>query len=1170
MAAPIVIAVGLDTGDAQRSAQQLATAIRSALDGIVPQAGAAGRSAGDAFSRGLTSSLQSVQQAFSNVGQQLSLKVSLPLAGLGATALKAAADIDKSRQTLAALTGSVDAANKKLEEFRRIAQETPGVTTRFATTLFSQFKALGTVTDQSINNIIKSIGRLNAVFTIPDVEGFARNIQQIFTQGFERSDVKEALGQVPIFEQLLEQAFGTKDANKLRQLKESGKLTMAAYVDGLATAIATDPRFANVQESIAGRFAKTKDQILTALAPLGESLLRTLQPVLDRLIPKLIELLDKFAALPPGVQETIVVFGLFAAAFGPVLTGLSSMVSLLTSVIALLTGPASLTIALTSLNPVILGIGGILAAGAIGWYQYRTAVQSATDQIDLSVRKVQESQGIFTGLDGQPVTRRGGRFIDTQSIIAGQREAAQRGGPLSTRGVNLLTGLPTTPTPASGTGARPEAARAEASKQITLLQQYQSRLAELNRELAIFDRASSKEFQILVQIDEAEKKRKVLQDLVDLRRELSLPVGADFTNAKQQLEDLQRLQAGIRDARNLPAFDPTKTPQEQVVELVDPRVQAARDRINREREIQIAQSVELVNIRRQQLEIENQLDLGALTQAEARQQINALLRQERDIRIAMLEAEQAMSEITPQRRAEIELEIASIRNLGVELTAAQRFMRGFNSEVESTGDAFERLGQNLSRSFGNVKGLLDNLKQSFTTFFRDLLGLGLQRVFGQLFGSITGAIGGAGRGVAGVAGGGAGGGIGATITGSLGAIVGGGGRAGAFLTPGFGGGFPQIGGASSGAAAPITFAGNLPIVNTSAIGQLGQAALLDRFRTPGAATGLASLFQGFGFGLPRGAARGPLAALAPLLGAQVGAGLGGQSRLGQVLGGIGGAALGIGITAAPAALAAGGALAGLGFLAPLFSNPITAVVGGALLAGSFLLGRSRQRRSDEEQSGVWLQDAINQISQLRDQTRSGSVTLEQARQIFETQILATFVSQIQTLKTKSVRESRLTNQVRDLRNLFESTVVPAAKTGAKVNDIQSRLVPEFATGGIVPGTDRGYDSVMAMVRPGEMVLTRNQQSAIQSIAGPGIFRAVGVPQGPGISAGLPAFALGGIMPAFTPTRTAPQESAPIELVVNLVVGKDDASRIVASAQNTSVGQRAVLATLKRARLNREL
>lgn len=1167
MAAPIVIAVGLDTGDAQRSAQQLATAIRSALDGIVPQAGAAGRSAGDAFSRGLTSSLQSIQQAFSNVGQQLSLKVSLPLAGLGAAALKAAADVDKSRQTLTALTGSVDAANKKLEELRRLARESPGVTTSFASSLFAQFKALGTVTDQTINSVIKSIGRLNAVFSLPDPQGFARNLQQIFTQGFERADIKEALGQVPIFEQILEQAFGTKDAAKLKALKDAGQLTIEAYFSGIVGAI--DRRFPAVQEAILARFQKTKDEILIALAPVGEALLRALEPVLQKIIPQVISLLEQFQKLPPSVQENIVKFGLLVAALGPVIQIFGTLTASIVGLLNLISGPAGLGIALSSLGGPVLLIGGLLATGAIGWYQYKTAVQSATDQIDLSLRKVQESQGIFTGLDGQPVTRRGGRFIDTQSVIAGQREAAQRGGPLSTRGVNLLTGLPTTPTPASGTGARPEAARAEASKQITLLQQYQSRLAELNRELAIFDRASSKEFQILVQIDEAEKKRKVLQDLVDLRRELSLPVGADFTNAKQQLEDLQRLQAGIREARNLPAFDPTKTPQEQVVELVDPRVQAARDRINREREIQIAQSVELVNIRRQQLEIENQLDLGALTQAEARQQINALLRQERDIRIAMLEAEQAMSEITPQRRAEIELEIASIRNLGVELTAAQRFMRGFNSEVESTGDAFERLGQNLSRSFGNVKGLLDNLKQSFTTFFRDLLGLGLQRVFGQLFGSITGAIGGAGRGVAGVAGGGAGGGIGGVISGGLGSIFGGGGGGGGFLTPGFGGGFPIIGGGFGGAASPIGIAGGLPIANTAGIGAAGAAGIFGRSATVGAFAGLSGLFRGFGFGRAAGSG-GALAGIAPLLGVQLGAGLGGQSRLGQVLGGIGGAALGIGITAAPAALAAGGALAGLGFLAPLFSNPITAVVGGALLAGSFLLGRSRQRRSDEEQSGVWLQDAINQISQLRDQTRSGSVTLEQARQIFETQILATFVSQIQTLKTKSVRESRLTNQVRDLRNLFESTVVPAAKTGAKVNDIQSRLVPEFATGGIVPGTDRGYDSVMAMVRPGEMVLTRNQQSAIQSIAGPGIFRAVGVPQGPGISAGLPAFAQGGIMPAFTPTRTAPQESAPIELVVNLVVGKDDASRIVASAQNTSVGQRAVLATLKRARLNREL
>jgi len=35
----------------------------------------------------------------------------------------------------------------------------------------------------------------------------------------------------------------------------------------------------------------------------------------------------------------------------------------------------------------------------------------------------------------------------------------------------------------------------------------------------------------------------------------------------------------------------------------------------------------------------------------------------------------------------------------------------------------------------------------------------------------------------------------------------------------------------------------------------------------------------------------------------------------------------------------------------------------------------------------------------------------------------------------------------------------------------------FATGGIVPGTDYGDDSIPALLRPGERVLTRQQQQS---------------------------------------------------------------------------------------------
>lgn len=208
------------------------------------------------------------------------------------------------------------------------------------------------------------------------------------------------------------------------------------------------------------------------------------------------------------------------------------------------------------------------------------------------------------------------------------------------------------------------------------------------------------------------------------------------------------------------------------------------------------------------------------------------------------------------------------------------------------------------------------------------------------------------------------------------------------------------------------------------------------------------------------------------------------------------------------------------------------------------------------------------------------MSITQARQIFESQILATFIANIQTLKTQSVRESRLTNQVRDLRNLFESTVATQAATGAKVIDINDKLIPEFATGGIVPGIDRGFDSVLARVRPGEMVLTRGQQSAIQGLAGPGVFRAAGVPEAAQMTARGPLFANGGMLrtlsqPALinTPYATVAGRGSdqPITLDVqmNLVVGREDATRLVVSGQTTSAGQRSVVGIVRKAILERE-
>lgn len=1140
----ITLNLQLDISDIKQGANQAARAVQDALNGMGNSAEQTGRRIRNGLTDPLLDAARRAGEAFRSAGQRLTLGLSLPLAGIGTAALKAAADLDKSRQTLAALTGSVDAANRKLAELRQLAQSSPGVTANFAADLFAQFKAVGGIADASINRVIQAIGRLNAVFTLQDPKQFARNIQQIFTQGFERADIKEAIGQVPIFEQLLEQAFGTKDAAKLRALKDAGKLTISQFVDGLSTAVSTDPRFASVQESILSRFQKTKDEILVALAPLGESILRTLTPVLERVIPKVLELLDAFAKLPPGVQENIVIFGLLVVAIGPVLAAIGNLIGLITSLTTLITGASGLIPALAGVNPVLAGIGLALAGGAILWYEYGRATSTAAAQIDIAMRKQREAAGEFTNLQGQPSTRRGAPI----TVIPDELRAQAAKVDLSKIRVNLKTGL----VGASGTATATSESKST-TQTISEVDRLKKQLAELNREIAVLGDATSQEFKLRVQISEAQETRQILEELIDLRRELLLPLDAPIVNARKELEALKRAKDGLKATPPVPILAGGNLRGPQLSGLDIPPVPVATDT---ER-----QAAATLDIRRQQVAVENAINQGLLNRAEGQQQLNALLRQESELRIAALQAERARPGITIDQIAQIDVEIERLKTLGVELTAAQRFMRGFGSEVESTGDAFERLGQNISRSFANVKDLLNNLKQSFLTFFRDLLGQGLQRVFGQLFGALTGAIGGTGRASGGVFGGSSGGGIGGAIGGTLGGLFGGGG--GGFLTPGFGGGFPAIGGGLA-AAGSIGLLGGLPVANTAGIGAAGAAGVFGRTATVGAAAGLAGLFRGFGFGRAAGSG-GALAALAPLLGAQLGAGLGGQSRLGSIAGAAGGALAGIGLTAAPAALAGS---ATFGFLAPLFSNPITAVVGAALLASALLLGRARQRRSDEEQSGIWLQDAINQVMSLKSSAAAGQVTVDQARSIFEGQILATFVSQISTLKTKSVRESRLTNQVRDLRNLFESQVIPAATSASKRGAISNNLIPEFATGGIVPGLDRGYDSVMAYMRPGEMVLTRDQQAVIQRTAGYDVFARAGVPDAPQSQVGgVPAFAGGGIVPM---RGIAPDEPIQIDLAVNLAIGRQEAGQIVSVGAATGTGRRVVVNQVRKARLDREL
>jgi hypothetical protein len=478
-------------------------------------------------------------------------------------------------------------------------------------------------------------------------------------------------------------------------------------------------------------------------------------------------------------------------------------------------------------------------------------------------------------------------------------------------------------------------------------------------------------------------------------------------------------------------------------------------------------------LRIQEVQIQNQVNAGLISGADAQRAFTAAQAASRDEIIKTLEAQRNSVDANSLEGLQLTAQIEQMRMLGVELNNNQRFMRGFNSQIESVGDAFERFGSNVAHAFTNVRDLFNGLKQAVLSFFNDLIGNSLQNLVRGTLGSLFGGGGGGALGnlfrTPSFAGGGGGGGFGGIAQAFAGAL---------------GGGISAPASVSNSAISTLpgagTFGGVLPRPNPGFTQAISSAAF-------GGAGSAASKFSLSGFGQS-------LAGAAPLLGLGLGGSLGGQSLAGNILGSAGGFLGGafLAATVTPGIFSAGAAA--------LFSNPITAIAGAGLLVGSILLGKASQRHKDEEASGQMLKQAYDALGQLKASIASDAIDGAQARAIFESQILNNFISQINTLKTKSVRESRLKNQVNDLRAAYEAIITPEVAAQAqrrsnaqRFSAIDSRLVPQFASGGVVPGQDRGFDSVRAVLRPGEMVLNMQQQASIRAIAGAGIFDRAGVP-----------------------------------------------------------------------------
>ncbi len=634
---------------------------------------------------------------------------------IGGRALEAAKEVDAARQSIAALVGGADAANEKIAELRKLAQESPGVTTGLATTLFSQLKASSDIADASINKIIQSVGKLNAVFTIDDPKGFSRNLIQIFSQGFERADIKEALGRVPIFEQFLEEAFGTKDGARLQALKDSGKLTLEGFLTGLSDAINTDSRFANVRESLGAQLAKASDNFAFALAPIGDQIGQAILPAIAKLQPaiesaaraiadELAQAQDEFRTLTDVSGEFLDAIGDIASQAGfsfdlqeelrsiaAIIEFVTGGVRLLQDVVELAAASAlfavkGVTLAIESGLAGALDIVGIKVQGLEeDMKRLRDEVVPLFDRIEQGLINTRQfnAQRRFTGEPASP------QFVQPGAdgvVDFGNAETAPPG-----------RRRPTAAAQAKGSDKRKKeierAAREEAQAELTILRQ---------REAAV-DLAARRDLENL--------RRSLADRLISQEQfaELTIRVEQDLLTAKLDLLK-QEEEAAVKATKNKAAAEAKRAEfaQKRAKELqeADLRVEGLRDDVRRAQEKaeedHQKRLVEIRDVGRRQLEasIAEEVRLNRIGAVEGAERQIQIERERFDEREGLLrrELEAARENVEEKRRINDELARLAAERAAFESDASRQIQDAqaeeaarFRASIEARVQALQAL-----------------------------------------------------------------------------------------------------------------------------------------------------------------------------------------------------------------------------------------------------------------------------------------------------------------------------------------------------------------------------------------------------------------------------------------------------------------------------------------------
>lgn len=317
-------------------------------------------------------------QRLSQLGNELTMTITAPLAGLGIAAIKSAGDMEALTNALKTTMGDATAAAAEIELLRKEALK-PGLNFEQALKGSVRLQAVG-LDAETARKALGNFGNALALAggRASDLDGVTLALTQIISKGkVSAEEINQLAERVPQIRKIMKDVFGTADTEELQKMNIAAEDFVKKVTDEFGKLPQATGGIQNALENmaVAGK---------QALADLGLEINKmfNITGKAEQFAAMLAGLVEKFRNLDDSTKRMIVTTAAIVAAIGPVIkiygvlkmtvaqviTGFTSMIGVLKSMSgAVVNAIASfqkmdMAMKATTIGLVVVGIGAAIAA----------------------------------------------------------------------------------------------------------------------------------------------------------------------------------------------------------------------------------------------------------------------------------------------------------------------------------------------------------------------------------------------------------------------------------------------------------------------------------------------------------------------------------------------------------------------------------------------------------------------------------------------------------------------------------------------------------------------------------------------------------------------------------------------------------------------------------------